>query len=261
MSESSTRTSKIPNVDETEAFDPRWALPDDAATVTRPDRDDAEPGGERPVGATELDTIEALANAATPGPWAHGRGYEQEDPGAYVYQAQGCGPVVATGMDPIDPADAAFIASARTAVPALCREVRRLREERGSAISLLSRLTELYALSDSNSRKRERELGAEWERAREEARLWRALARARSNRDIPMLNAGIEIRRRQLAADDAVAALRAAGIDPDAPEGPPSVASPPPPSRLASSSHGALPGWASENSSCWPRTGTRSARP
>lgn len=69
----------------------------------------------------QLAELEALANAATPGPWqpqddiGYGRGIEtlayNEDVGVLFGEA-----------------DAAFIASARTAVPKLIAEVRRLRK-------------------------------------------------------------------------------------------------------------------------------------
>lgn len=55
------------------------------------------------------------------------------------------------------------------------------------------------------------------EHERRVSALWKALAQSRSTRGIPMLDAGLEIRRRQLAGDAALAALRALGIDPEAP--------------------------------------------
>lgn len=84
-------------------------------------------GGAAPSADLDLDAIEARATAATPGPWGHGLGYDQDDPGAYVYQDFGVGNVVATGRDPIAPPDVEFIAHARVDVPALITEVRRLR--------------------------------------------------------------------------------------------------------------------------------------
>ncbi|MFN7185996.1 MAG: hypothetical protein ACK5VE_06490 [Alphaproteobacteria bacterium] len=64
----------------------------------------------------ELADLDALAAAATPGPW------EQIDSRAY---SSGTGLQVCLCNE--TDADAAFIAAARTAVPALVAEVRRLR--------------------------------------------------------------------------------------------------------------------------------------
>lgn len=82
----------------------------------------------------DLDRLDALAAAATPGPW-------QEDGPWWSNHVSGW--VITTGADrnavayqplgwdrlPTSAADAAFIAAARDAVPALVAEVRRLREE------------------------------------------------------------------------------------------------------------------------------------
>jgi hypothetical protein len=80
------------------------------------------------MNSTDLDAIDARAGAATPGPWKSLRGYEQDDPGAFVCRA-GDQPhyVVATGSDPLAPADADFIAAARTDVPALVAQLRAAR--------------------------------------------------------------------------------------------------------------------------------------
>lgn len=77
-----------------------------------------------PVGELDLDAIEARANAASRGPWKHGEGYEQGDPGDYVSTAWGG--IVVCGDTPPTPADAIFIAHARTDVPALVKRVREL---------------------------------------------------------------------------------------------------------------------------------------
>lgn len=66
----------------------------------------------------ELDTLDALAAAATEGPW------EQVDSRAYS-RATGLMVCLCNETD----ADAAFIADARYGVPALVAEVRRLRED------------------------------------------------------------------------------------------------------------------------------------
>lgn len=75
----------------------------------------------------EIAALRKLADAATPGPWA----VEDERGEVVTRHWQGetpvvCGPPRARGWD-LDPEDAAFIAAARTAVPALLDEVERLR--------------------------------------------------------------------------------------------------------------------------------------
>lgn len=68
----------------------------------------------------DLDRLEALANAATKGPWTLIGG------GEYV---TGVGVVVAPDDGGVTPEDAEFIAHARTDVPALIAEVERLRAQ------------------------------------------------------------------------------------------------------------------------------------
>jgi hypothetical protein len=80
----------------------------------------------------DLDPIKAREAAATPGPWAianvapawaSGRDEWNVVPGVIDQcTSAGCGPIV-------EPADADFIAHARTDVPALLAEVERLRAE------------------------------------------------------------------------------------------------------------------------------------
>lgn len=93
-----------------------------------------------------LSELEALADAATKGPWE----VKHEDYGdEWWFGGSGCGQVIIEG-DPDsypgipglqavygghDTADAAFIAAARTAVPELISEVRGLRAERDAAIA------------------------------------------------------------------------------------------------------------------------------
>lgn len=76
----------------------------------------------------ELNAIDARANAATPGKWKTGTGYEQSKRGNYVC---GHGRIVCAEQDDTDcvlsDEDAAFIAAARADVPALVAEVRRLK--------------------------------------------------------------------------------------------------------------------------------------
>jgi hypothetical protein len=82
--------------------------------------------------ALDLDAIEARANAATPGPWEASRQIGKK---GHCYVAQVFGPDALGGLSlaqmdvlPNATADAAFIAHARSDVPALVAEVRRLRK-------------------------------------------------------------------------------------------------------------------------------------
>lgn len=86
----------------------------------------------------ELDRLEALAGAATAGPWAA----RPDRCGVFhtVDDARGCS-VLDWHDGPNEPtfrmqADAEFIAAAREAVPALVAEVRRLTKERDEAMAL-----------------------------------------------------------------------------------------------------------------------------
>ncbi|MEH0552538.1 hypothetical protein [Streptomyces sp. B21-101] len=80
--------------------------------------------------ALDLDDIETRANAATPGPWCTDsweiyQGTEYE-PGLSMWIGETCRGT--TDLEQ-DRADAAFVAAARTDVPALLAEIRRLRAE------------------------------------------------------------------------------------------------------------------------------------
>jgi hypothetical protein len=89
--------------------------------------------GERGLTSSELDAIEARANAATPGPWERGATLRERDgkvttfsEEASVYPPLGeAGPVAVATVAEYD--NASFIAHARQDVPALVAEVRRLR--------------------------------------------------------------------------------------------------------------------------------------
>jgi hypothetical protein len=75
----------------------------------------------------DLDTIEARTNAATPGPWCTDaweiyQGTEYQ-PGLSAWIGETCR---GTSTPEQDRADAAFIAAARTDIPALLDQVRRL---------------------------------------------------------------------------------------------------------------------------------------
>ncbi len=89
-----------------------------------------------PMSPAELDALEVLANAATPGPWStHGLrallrfGRKQDGPWD---EANEDDPREDGAWLPHDEA-AAFIAAARTAVPALIARVRELEQERDIA--------------------------------------------------------------------------------------------------------------------------------
>lgn len=73
---------------------------------------------------TELDEIDALADAATPGPW-QALGLMQPAPNYAVIG----GGSIPTQVAVVTRENAAFIAAARTALPALIAEVRRLSRE------------------------------------------------------------------------------------------------------------------------------------
>lgn len=83
----------------------------------------------------QLQEWSVLAEAATPGPWKSG--WNWQDTISDGKSAWGEGPVhVGEKLSQVAPqaiADAAFIAAAREAVPALVAEVRRLRAELAAA--------------------------------------------------------------------------------------------------------------------------------
>lgn len=79
----------------------------------------------------ELDHLRALCDAATPGPWEDGTAMCCPDMG-WVDGPKGKGTIcpvyeAAKRTHTLDSNDAAFIAAARTALPALIEEVKRLR--------------------------------------------------------------------------------------------------------------------------------------
>ena len=76
-----------------------------------------------PLPDARLAEIEAVEATATKGPWLQTDGWTVEGPRA----DDGCGLMVS--IDVGDPADGAFIAMARDAVPELVAEVKRLRAE------------------------------------------------------------------------------------------------------------------------------------
>jgi hypothetical protein len=81
--------------------------------------------------ALDLDAIEARAKAATPGPWEGSTQTGVAGGGflAQVFEGYGMTLAIATMERPNGTANAAFIAAARTDVPALIAEVRRLRDD------------------------------------------------------------------------------------------------------------------------------------
>ncbi len=80
----------------------------------------------------DLNVDLAICNAATPGPWAVGKGYEQSERGNYVY-SQAEGSVVCAEQDGTDcvltDADARFIAEARTGWPHAIERAQRAEDE------------------------------------------------------------------------------------------------------------------------------------
>jgi hypothetical protein len=93
----------------------------------------------------ELQAIEALAAAATPGPWEAGNDIgEGEVYGVDGYAVVGAAAQAWTRRE-VD-ANTRFIAAARTAVPALVAEVRRLRrvEDAAKALSAAQRSGDLH---------------------------------------------------------------------------------------------------------------------
>ncbi len=82
----------------------------------------------------DLDAIEARAAAATPGPWKHiasERGDRESERTHTVSQIERGGHLAIARVRSWDqqPENATFIASARTDVPAMAREIRELRAE------------------------------------------------------------------------------------------------------------------------------------
>lgn len=90
----------------------------------------------------DLDAIEALANAARSGPWRFdGGGHDNTEhlfdaTGNAVISAAPCG--YENSYLLVDSLDARFIASSRTAIPALIAEVRALRASAGIYIRLVN---------------------------------------------------------------------------------------------------------------------------
>lgn len=90
-----------------------------------------------PTRQLDLDAIEARANAATSGPWCTDsweiyQGTEYE-PGLSTWIGETCRGMTSAEQDR---ADAAFVAAARTDVPALVAEVRRLRDQVAAVTAL-----------------------------------------------------------------------------------------------------------------------------
>ena len=81
----------------------------------------------------ELDRLQALADAATGGPWTAATTVDE-----YGQRLHTMDVLPLTSFGEIEPHDAAFIAASRDAIPALIAEVRRLRwqaAERGSLLA------------------------------------------------------------------------------------------------------------------------------
>ena len=128
----------------------------------------------------ELTRLDALAAAATPGPWHTDADTcpEYDDPAVMAGKQWVC----ATSYDTLSTsigerdikADAAFIAAARDAVPALVAEVRRLRGLVEAAYREAH--AELHPLGDSKANPRYWEPSALVDYKRDEDRGWEASA-------------------------------------------------------------------------------------
>lgn len=102
----------------------------------------------------QLSAIEARAKAATPGPWSTGGTFcpndpERESVGVWGHIPSGCQSGERIFPCPprmgMRPRDAYFVAHARTDVPYLVAEVRRLREALDGTLPLVSRgLVDVY---------------------------------------------------------------------------------------------------------------------
>ena len=97
----------------------------------------------------DIDAIEARENAATPGPWYSDNSDNMDDAGNHYSVMYGDGWYLARVWKDLKQsncvADAAFIASARQDVPALCAEVRELR----AALERARALAEKWKFSES----------------------------------------------------------------------------------------------------------------
>ncbi len=80
----------------------------------------------------QLDELRRLEAAATPGPWASNRGYEQGDPGVFVCPVAG-GYVIACEDQGPSEADADLIVAARNALPSLLTGLDTARAELAAA--------------------------------------------------------------------------------------------------------------------------------
>lgn len=88
-----------------------------------------------PMSDARLDEIQALADAATPGPWAVA--YDHDDTPYDVKFPSGIGPFTCIEHPaPYDDADAEFVSAARIAVPELLAEVRRAQAAEARVLEL-----------------------------------------------------------------------------------------------------------------------------
>lgn len=127
-----------------------WPTPAKTDAVS-PDLSIVSPGGDlsAPPGGLDLDVIEARAAAATPGPWeANAEQYHSEFGTIIGGEVKPIAQAWLSGEDgwvyPLTPADAVFIAAARSDVPALAAEVRRLRVELAEARDEATKCGENY---------------------------------------------------------------------------------------------------------------------
>lgn len=92
----------------------------------------------KPLAEEQLADIEARATAATPGPWCTDS-WEIYQGAEYVAGAEWIGETCRAGEMDDGRADAEFVAAARTDVPALLAEIRRLKGQRKYLITQLAK--------------------------------------------------------------------------------------------------------------------------
>ncbi|MFM9635916.1 hypothetical protein [Streptomyces turgidiscabies] len=114
----------------------------EAATAPATQRDGATAADTvGPLNDERLADIEARANAATPGPWTswadtYPHVVTQGSADIHPFDAEG---IVSTNLAVNVAADAEFVAHARTDVPAMAAEIRRLRRQRKYLVGQLAK--------------------------------------------------------------------------------------------------------------------------
>ena len=158
-----------------------------------------------PLTDAQLDEAERLEGAATPGPWTQGDG---KNAGIHVVMVPGACTALACTQYANDSKNAAFIAAARTLVPALVREVRDLRASLAIQDRVLGELTACDDLAKKMASLSDETFGAVCDE-RDEARVEvEKLARERDRPSEALALAYEEVEKlRAELADDSDAAL------------------------------------------------------